>query len=141
MRISDWSSDVCSSDLEAIRIAVGEGVRVLNFAFHSPSLVPGHTPYVRDAADLAAFHAWWDRVLDLLDRLGVAALGADALIAAAEAIPASVLASVPPPAYRRRTARESVELGKRVSVRVDLGGRSIIEKKKKMQLKEQTAHK
>src|SRR3546814_17515086 len=88
--------------LEAIRIAVGEGVRVLNFAFHSPSLVPGHTPYVRDAADLAAFHAWWDRVLDLLDRLGVAAIGADALLAAAEAIPATVLASVPPPASRRR---------------------------------------
>nr|WP_119035281.1 polysaccharide deacetylase family protein [Hephaestia caeni] len=84
--------------LEAIRVAVGEGVRVLNFAFHSPSLVPGHTPYVRDAADLAAFHAWWDRVLDLLDRLGVAAISADALIAAAEATSASALASAPPPA-------------------------------------------
>src|SRR3546814_15706968 len=89
--------------LEAIRIAVGEGVRVLNFAFHSPSLVPGHTPYVCDAADLAAFHAWWDRVLDLLDRLGVAAHGADALIAAAEAIPSRVLASGQPPAYSRRS--------------------------------------
>jgi len=56
---------------EAVRVAVGEGVRLLNFAFHSPSLAPGHTPYVRDAADLAAFHRWWDGVLDLLDRLGV----------------------------------------------------------------------
>ena len=46
--------------LEAIRVALGDGLRVLNFAFHSPSLVPGHTPYVRDDADLAAFWIWWD---------------------------------------------------------------------------------
>ncbi|MBA3880946.1 MAG: WalW protein [Sphingobium sp.] len=56
--------------LEAVRVAVGEGTRLLNFAFHSPSLAPGHTPYVRNAADLAAFHRWWGGVLDLLDRLG-----------------------------------------------------------------------
>lgn len=69
--------------LEAVRIAVGEGERVLNFAFHSPSLKPGHTPYVRDAADLAAFYAWWSAVFDLLDRRGVTPIGLDALIAAA----------------------------------------------------------
>ena len=57
---------------EAVRIAVGEGIRLLNFSFHSPSVEPGHTPYVRDAADLAAFFAWWDAILPLLDRLGVA---------------------------------------------------------------------
>lgn len=57
--------------LEAVRVAMGEGTRLLNFSFHSPSLAPGHTPYVRDAADLAAFHRWWDGVLDLLDRLRV----------------------------------------------------------------------
>ncbi|MGH2322789.1 hypothetical protein, partial [Enterococcus faecalis] len=48
--------------LEAIAVAAGEGVRVLNFSFHSPSLVPGHTPYVRDAADLGAFYGWWEAV-------------------------------------------------------------------------------
>lgn len=69
--------------LEAVRIAVGEGVRVLNFSFHSPSLVPGHTPYVRDAGDLASFHRWWQGVLDLLDRLGARPIGLDALIDAA----------------------------------------------------------
>jgi hypothetical protein len=52
-------------------VAAGEGLRVLNVAFHSPSVEPGHTPYVRDAADLAAFWRWWDAVLDLLDRLGI----------------------------------------------------------------------
>ena len=57
--------------LEAIRVAEGEGLRVLKFAFHSPSVEPVHTPYVRDAADLAAFWHWWDEVLALLDRLGI----------------------------------------------------------------------
>jgi len=52
--------------IAAVRIALAEGVRLLNFAFHSPSLVPGHTPYVRDAADLARFHRWWDAMFDLL---------------------------------------------------------------------------
>lgn len=58
--------------LEAVRIAVGQGVRLLSFSFHSPSLEPGNTPYVRDAADLAAFHGWWDRMFALLRALGVA---------------------------------------------------------------------
>jgi hypothetical protein len=34
---------------------VASGVRVLVFSFHSPSLVPGFTPYVRDRDDLAEF--------------------------------------------------------------------------------------
>jgi hypothetical protein len=58
--------------LEAVRIAAGEGVRLLSFSFHSPSIVAGHTPYVRDAADLAAFWRWWDTVLALLARLDIA---------------------------------------------------------------------
>ena len=69
--------------LEAIAVAVGEGLRLLAFSFHSPSLVPGHTPYVRDAADLAAFYGWWDTVLADLARRGVAPASLDAVIAAA----------------------------------------------------------
>jgi hypothetical protein len=68
--------------LEAIAVAIGEGVRVLNLAFHSPSLVPGHTPYVRDATDLAAFYHWWDVVLHELDRRGVRPASLDDLITA-----------------------------------------------------------
>lgn len=71
--------------LEALRTAVGQGVRLLNFSFHSPSLVPGCTPYVRDARDLAAFWQWWDAVLAELHRLNVMPIGLDALIAAADA--------------------------------------------------------
>jgi hypothetical protein len=71
-RVSLTPEDMPLADaLEAVRVAVGEGLRVLNFAFHSPSLEPGHTPYVRDAADLAGFWHWWEEVLALLDRLGV----------------------------------------------------------------------
>jgi hypothetical protein len=79
--------------LEAIRMAVGDGVRLLNFSFHSPSLAPGHTPYVRDAADLARFFAWWEAVLALLDRLGVRAAGIDAIITAADRALASARAA------------------------------------------------
>ena len=71
--------------LEAIRVALGEGVRVLSFAFHSPSLEPGHTPYVRDEADLRAFWQWWDKVLAELDRLGARAAGLEDVVAAAAA--------------------------------------------------------
>ena len=70
----------------AIRAAVTDGVRVLSFAFHSPSLAPGHTPYVSDEAGLAAFWRWWDAVLTELDRLGVRPAGlADVIAAAASA--------------------------------------------------------
>lgn len=69
--------------LEAVRIAAGEGLRVLSFAFHSPSLAPGHTPYVRDEAGLRLFWDWWDRVLAELDRRGVRPCGLAELIEAA----------------------------------------------------------
>lgn len=68
--------------LEAIRVGAGEALPVLNFAFHSPSLVPGNTPYVRDAADLAAFWRWWDGVLGLLARLNIRSASLDDLLAA-----------------------------------------------------------
>lgn len=70
---------------EAVRIATGEGLRLLNFSFHSPSVEPGHTPYVRDAADLAAFYRWWDEILALLGRLGVAPASLAEIVAAADA--------------------------------------------------------
>lgn len=71
--------------LEAIRVAIGEGVRVLSFAFHSPSLAPGHTPYVRDEADLRLFWHWWETMLAELDRLGAKAAGLEDVTAAATA--------------------------------------------------------
>ncbi len=68
--------------LEAVAVAAGEGLRLLNLSFHSPSLAPGHTPYVRDAADLKRFHAWWTTMLDALDRRGIRNASLDEIIAA-----------------------------------------------------------
>lgn len=75
--------------LEAVRVAVGDGVRLLNFSFHSPSVEPGHTPYVRDAADLRAFFCWWETMLAELGRLGVAPASLDEILDAACGSPAA----------------------------------------------------
>lgn len=77
----------------AVRIALAEGARVLNFAFHSPSLVPGHTPYVRNAADLARFHNWWDVMLDVLAGEGVRPASLAQIIAACQPDHASATTS------------------------------------------------
>ena len=57
--------------LRGIDIALDDGLPVLVFSFHSPSLVPGHTPYVRTPAELDAFFAWWRTVFGHLARRGV----------------------------------------------------------------------
>ncbi len=59
---------------EAIRgidIAVDDGLPVLVFSFHSPSLRPGHTPYVRSENDLDDLYDWWRRVLGYCETRGV----------------------------------------------------------------------
>src|SRR5690606_28813708 len=61
---------------EAIRgidIALDDGLPLLVFSFHSPSLRPGHTPYVRNADDLEQLYDWWRRVLAYLELRGVKA--------------------------------------------------------------------
>ena len=68
--------------LEAVTVAVGDGDRLLNLSFHSPTLVPGNTPYVRDAADLARFWRWWDAMCARLEMLGVRATTIEEIIAA-----------------------------------------------------------
>ncbi|MGF1550551.1 MAG: polysaccharide deacetylase family protein [Sphingomonadaceae bacterium] len=59
------------------------GHRLLSFAFHSPSVEPGHTPYVRDEEDLRAFHRWWERMFAHLARRGVAPASVEEVLAAA----------------------------------------------------------
>ncbi|MCK8456051.1 MULTISPECIES: WalW protein [Sphingomonas] len=68
--------------LEAVAVAAGEGLRLLNLSFHSPSLAPGNTPYVRDAADLKRFHAWWTTMLDEFERRGIRNASLGEIIAA-----------------------------------------------------------
>lgn len=67
----------------AVDAAARDGERLLHLAFHSPSLVPGHTPYVRTQADRAAFDRWWDAVLTALARTGYAPASLDEILAAA----------------------------------------------------------
>ena len=68
--------------IRAVDAALADGQRLVNFSFHSPSLAPGHTPYVRDAADLAAFWRWWDRMFAHLARRSVTPATLDEVIAA-----------------------------------------------------------
>jgi hypothetical protein len=69
--------------LEAIRQLLDDGTRLFSLSFHSPSLVPGHTPYVRDDADLRRFWGWWEEVLHLFAQKGVTPARPDELVEAA----------------------------------------------------------
>lgn len=66
--------------LEAIEALLGDGHRLFSLSFHTPSLVAGHTPYVRDAGDLATFWRWWDGVFDRFAARGVTPVGAHEII-------------------------------------------------------------
>lgn len=67
---------------KAIDAALDQGIRLLSMSFHSPSLAVGHTPYVRDAADLRAFYTWFDTVFDHCARRGVTPANLDEILAA-----------------------------------------------------------
>ncbi len=75
----------------AIDTLIADDVPVLGLSFHSPTLQPGHTPYTRDAADLAGFYRWWDIVLGHLARRGVACASLSELLAACQAAPPSAI--------------------------------------------------
>lgn len=60
-----------------------DDLRVLSFSFHSPSLAPGHTPYVRTSADLMNFYGWWDKLLVYLAEIGVVPASIDEIVNAA----------------------------------------------------------
>ena len=68
---------------KAIDIAIEQRVPILTLSFHSPSLQPGNTPYVRDQASLDLFYRWWDVVLGHLARRGVEATSAAEILARA----------------------------------------------------------
>src|SRR3546814_15812193 len=107
MLISDWSSDVCSSDLACLfkRARIGRGQEQRAAARSDRGL--SHWPETRGPRADAALRP--DRPPALW------------------AHPKS-----PPRSPDRGRDRKSVVWGKSVSVRVDLGGRRIIKKKKKI---------
>ena len=58
--------------LRGIDIALDDALPLLVLSFHSPSLVPGNTPYVRTENDLDQFYDWWRTIYAYLDKRGVA---------------------------------------------------------------------
>ena len=71
--------------LAAARALIDDGVRWFSLSFHSPSVEPGHTPFVRTADDLATFHSWWEGMFDFFEREGIAPASIEETIAAARA--------------------------------------------------------
>jgi hypothetical protein len=55
----------------AIKAMLADGHKLISISFHSPSLAPGHTPYVRNSGELNAFYRWWDKILQYLEQCGV----------------------------------------------------------------------
>ncbi|MBK8628900.1 MAG: polysaccharide deacetylase family protein [Sphingomonadales bacterium] len=68
---------------QAIDALLADGQVYLSISFHSPSVAPGHTPYVRNSAELSLFYDWWDIVLNHLHRHGVKPASVEDVIAAA----------------------------------------------------------
>lgn len=71
--------------LAAARALIGDGAQWFSLSFHSPSVEPGHTPFVRTAEDLRDFHAWWDGMFDFFEREGITPASIEETIAAAKA--------------------------------------------------------
>lgn len=57
--------------LRGIDIAIDMQLPVLVFSFHSPSLAPGFTPYVRNEDDLDALYDWFRQAFAYLGKRGV----------------------------------------------------------------------
>lgn len=83
-RVPLTPEDVPLADaLDAIEALIDDGVQLFSLSFHTPSLVPGHTPYVRDAGELATFWAWWEGVFDRFARHGITNARPQDILAAA----------------------------------------------------------
>ncbi len=63
IRLSPEGADA-GDHIRLTRALRRDGVRVFSYTYHSPSLVPGHTPYVRSARELTAFLDRMDRYFD-----------------------------------------------------------------------------
>ena len=57
-----------SEAIAGVDAALADNLPLLVLSFHSPSLRPGHTPYVRHEDDLDRLYDWWREVLSHLER-------------------------------------------------------------------------
>src|SRR3546814_12737031 len=123
MRISDWSSDVCSSDLGAAggRSCGGAQVEPVPDLDERGYQIAHHRFVMRRAGrEAQPFGAARHR--GIVDRLDVDAVFGEQHVAALLGLDRIA-----------DQERKSVVEGKSVSVRVDLGGRRVIKKNKKQQ--------
>src|SRR3546814_12651845 len=118
MRISDWSSDVCSSDLRLRHLALGlrRGLQLRLARQQRAKTIPlavqcggSGDKVVALQRDTCAQHGEIAQLIAQAGRLGLEGRNRDL----------------------QQQDRKSVGEGKRVSVRVDIGGRRLIKKKKK----------
>lgn len=70
--------------LRGVDIAISEGLPVLVLSFHSPSLYPGQTPYVRSEADLDDLYDWWRVIFARLGERGIAPTSVREIMASVE---------------------------------------------------------
>ncbi len=68
--------------IEGIDCALAQNVGILNFSFHSPSLAPGNTNYVRTTEDLEQLYSWWQGVFEHLAIRGIKPIEIDEIKAA-----------------------------------------------------------
>lgn len=64
--------------------ALADGLPLLVFSFHSPSLAPGYSPYVRSEGDLDQFYDWWRHLFARLAQRNVAPTSVAGLMDAVE---------------------------------------------------------
>lgn len=84
-RVALTPEDMPVDDVKrAIDAMLDDGEQFFSFSFHSPSLAPGHTPYVRNSADLTNFYGWWDKVLAFLAARKITPVSVDQTLAAAQ---------------------------------------------------------
>src|SRR3546814_16677199 len=119
MRISDWSSDVCSSDLLVFLIVAGSA-------------------YLHDEEYKGQANAHWRGVVVLNEvrdgQFCEMPLTLDYLCRKYEGMSLARFLQRNVRNAKSRLDRKSVVKGKRVSVRVNLGGRGNIKKKKNQQI-------
>lgn len=66
-----WLSPEISSadDMIALsKIMIGNGIQFLNLSFHSTTLLPGRTPFVKNNAELEGFYSRLEKLLDYLKK-------------------------------------------------------------------------
>lgn len=83
-RVALTPEDMPVEDVKrAIECMIRDGIQFFSISFHSPSLAPGHTPYVRNSAELSQFYDWWDKVLTFLSARNIMPVSVSEVVDAA----------------------------------------------------------